>query len=174
MLLHGMNDDIIIPHPYYWGVYQYEAKTIRALQNDKYIFGLEPKQKNWENDGALFSINIGNLSILISSLRNLIGAGCSGLIDGEMCTAIWVILSSALWRLLVPLLLFNSPSSCCRLGYHGVWIIYPPFQKWVKEPLLIYDVKLHRFSVYSSESCNTFWYHHLVIKLVPSLHSTSV
>ena len=37
---------------------------------------------------------------------------------------------------------FNSPSTCCRLLYHGVWIISPPFPQQSKEPLLLYYVTL--------------------------------
>ena len=139
MLLHGINDNIIVPRPYYWGVYQYEAKKLELHKMTGIYLDWNQTKKNWQNDDALFSINIGNLFILISSLHNLIGAGCSGLNDREMCTAIWVIFSSALWHLLVPLLLFNSSSTRCRLGYHGVWIIYPPFQQLVREPLLLYN-----------------------------------
>ena len=43
--------------------------------------------------------------------------------------------------LLTKLLLFNSPSTCCRLGYHGVWIRAHTFLQWSKEPLLLYWVK---------------------------------
>ena len=45
VLLHGINDNIIIPHPSYSGVYQDEEK-MRSLIRDKYVFGIEPNQKN--------------------------------------------------------------------------------------------------------------------------------
>ena len=44
MLLIGINDNIIIPRPYYLGVYQDEAK-MRALQRNKCFLGLETNQK---------------------------------------------------------------------------------------------------------------------------------
>ena len=47
VLLHGINDNIIIPHPYYSGVYEYKAK-MRSLQRDKCFFGLEPNKKNFK------------------------------------------------------------------------------------------------------------------------------
>ena len=37
MLIHGKNDNILIPRLSYLGVYQDEAKTI-TLQRDEYIF----------------------------------------------------------------------------------------------------------------------------------------
>ena len=46
MLIHVKSDNIIIPHPYYSGVYQYESK-IGSLQRDKYIFWVGTKPKNW-------------------------------------------------------------------------------------------------------------------------------
>ena len=58
-------------------------------------------------------------------------------IVGMTCTAAWVLFSSFLWRLLLPLL-FNSPSTLCRLGCHGIWTRYPPFLHRNKEPLLHY------------------------------------
>ena len=63
-------------------------------------------------------------------------------------------------------LLYNSLSTNCRLGYDGVWIRSPPFLQWVKEPLPLHYVKLHRFSVYSSDSFTTSWSHHLIIWIV--------
>ena len=38
VLLHGINDNILIPNLYYLGVYQDETKKLIALQRDKYIF----------------------------------------------------------------------------------------------------------------------------------------
>ena len=38
MLLCGINDNVIISHPSYLGVYQYEAK-MGALQRDRYFLG---------------------------------------------------------------------------------------------------------------------------------------
>ena len=40
MLLHSITDNILISHPSYSGVYQYEAK-MRSLQRDKFVFELE-------------------------------------------------------------------------------------------------------------------------------------
>ena len=44
VLLYGINDNIIIPHPSYLGVYQYEKKII-TLTRYKYIFGSEKRKK---------------------------------------------------------------------------------------------------------------------------------
>ena len=44
MLLNDINDNIIIPHPYYSGVYQDESKN-RAPTRDKYLFESEPNPK---------------------------------------------------------------------------------------------------------------------------------
>ena len=60
MLLHGINDNILITHLSYSGMYQDEA-NMRALQRDKYFFGLEPNPpKNLQNGGARLSINVEN------------------------------------------------------------------------------------------------------------------
>ena len=46
LLLHGINDNILIPKLSYLGVYQDEEK-MKAPQRDKYTFwGLEPNKKN--------------------------------------------------------------------------------------------------------------------------------
>ena len=44
MLLHGINDNILIPNLSYLGVYQDEEK--RAIQRDKYCFwvGIKPQK----------------------------------------------------------------------------------------------------------------------------------
>ena len=39
MLLHGINDNILIPHLYYSGVYQ-DKEKMRAIQRDKHVFGV--------------------------------------------------------------------------------------------------------------------------------------
>ena len=45
VLLHGINDNIMIPHPSYSGVYQDKAKKTRSLQRDEYSFGSETNKK---------------------------------------------------------------------------------------------------------------------------------
>ena len=55
--------------------------------------------------------------------------------------------SSVLWRLLVPLLLCNSPSSTYRLVYHKVWIIASPFLQIVKELILPNYFTLYNISL---------------------------
>ena len=44
MLLHVINDNILISHLPYSGVYQYEAKNESSTK--RLYFGLEPDQKN--------------------------------------------------------------------------------------------------------------------------------
>ena len=44
MRIHGINDNILIPHPYYLGVYKYEGK-MRGLHIDIYFGGVGTKQK---------------------------------------------------------------------------------------------------------------------------------
>ena len=58
-----------------------------------------------------------------------------------------IYVPSWVWRVMWFKLLFDSPSDRCRLGYHGVWIRFPPFLQRVKEPLLLYYVEMHRFSI---------------------------
>ena len=71
--------------------------------------------------------------------------------------------SSILWRLLVPLLLlFNSTSTTCRLGHHGVWIRAPPFLQMAKELIPHnYFFKLQS-SLGQSTSHPTSWSHHSI------------
>ena len=45
MLLHSINDNIIIYHPSYSVVYQNEAKNDISTKRWDSIFGLEPNQK---------------------------------------------------------------------------------------------------------------------------------
>ena len=45
MILRGMNDNILIPHPSYLGVYQDKVK-MRALQREKYFLGWNQTKKN--------------------------------------------------------------------------------------------------------------------------------
>ena len=88
-------------------------------------------------------------------------------IDGEMCTANgFFIYFMTYTSTLIGLI--NFPSTRCRLGYHGVWIIAPHFLPWVKELLLLYYVKLHRIYVYSSVSFTTSYSHHITIHIVPA------
>ena len=55
MLLHGVNDNILIYCPSYLSVYQDESKK-RALRRDKYIFWVGTKpQKKLTNCGACYS-----------------------------------------------------------------------------------------------------------------------
>ena len=44
MLLYGINNNILISHLSYLGLYHNEPK-MRALQRDKYFFGWEPSKK---------------------------------------------------------------------------------------------------------------------------------
>ena len=44
VLLHVINDNIIILRPYYWGVYQDESK-MRVLMRDKYFLGRNETKK---------------------------------------------------------------------------------------------------------------------------------
>ena len=46
VLIHSINDNILIPFLSYSGVYWDEAKKTRDLGIDKYVLGLEPNQKN--------------------------------------------------------------------------------------------------------------------------------
>ena len=48
MLLCGINDNILIPHPSYSGVYQDETKKVRNLSRYKYVLGVEPNKENWK------------------------------------------------------------------------------------------------------------------------------
>ena len=59
VLLHGINDNIIIPYPFYLDVYQNEAK-MRALKRDKYFLELEQNKTKQSKGGARFSVNIWN------------------------------------------------------------------------------------------------------------------
>ena len=68
--------------------------------------------------------------------------------------------------------LVNSPSTRCRIEYHGVRIRSSTFLQQVKE-LLLYYVKLRIISVYSSGSFTSSWSHHLTIWIVPSICPTS-
>ena len=70
--------------------------------------------------------------------------------------------------------LVNSTSARVRLGYHGVWIRYPPLLPCVKELLLLYYVKLHQIFVYSSGSFTASWSHHSTIRIVPGIRSATV
>ena len=113
MLLHGINDHILISHPSYSGVYQDKAIKWELHKVINHFWGRNKKKKNWQNVGARLSIRIGDIFILIYSLQNLMGAGWCGIffiynIDGEMCTTKWVLFSYALWRLLVPLCTVSS------------------------------------------------------------------
>ena len=74
--------------------------------------------------------------------------------------------SSILWCLLVPLLLFNYPSTACRLGHHRVWILSLTFLQMAKEPLISNNKKLLSSLVHST-SRPTFWFLHLMNKLDP-------
>ena len=47
MLLHGINDNIVVYHLSYTGVYQDEAK-MRALQRDKYFLVWNQTQKHYK------------------------------------------------------------------------------------------------------------------------------
>ena len=47
VLLHGINNNIIFPHPYYSSVYQYEAKKIKLYKVINVFWGQWPKPKNW-------------------------------------------------------------------------------------------------------------------------------
>ena len=76
ILLCVINNNILILHLSYSGVYQVELKT-RALQLYKYVFGVGTKPKKLTNSGENFSVNIG---IFKYPIEFLMGAGCSGLI----------------------------------------------------------------------------------------------
>ena len=60
----------------------------RALQSDKYVFGWNQTKKNWQNNGACFSVNIGFL-IFKNPLHFWKGAGCSGIIFSKDSKYLW-------------------------------------------------------------------------------------
>ena len=86
-----------------------------------------------------------------------------------MGTTKWVVFSSFLWHLLVPLLLFNSPSITCKLGNHGVWIRSPTFLQVDKETLLQHYLKKLKYSTVYSTSRPTSWSQHLMNFLDPCI-----
>ena len=62
MIFHYINDNILITHLSYSGVYQYEAKKWELFKEINNCFVLEtPPQKNLQNGGASFYVNIINL-----------------------------------------------------------------------------------------------------------------
>ena len=61
MLIHGINDNIRIPHLSYLGVYQYEF-NMRALQKDKYLFWVGTKPQ--KTDKTVVHISTSALGIL--------------------------------------------------------------------------------------------------------------
>ena len=61
MLFRGIDDNVLGPHPSNPGVYQYEAKKLELYKYINKFFWLEPNQKNCQDGGARFSINIVNL-----------------------------------------------------------------------------------------------------------------
>ena len=86
-------------------VYTKKIESLRALPGDIY-FWIVTKTKNWQNGGARFSVII-VIVLKTSSLRNWMGAGCSGLIKEQIlmkkCAPKNGYLFNCLWRLLVPL-----------------------------------------------------------------------
>ena len=59
MILCGINNNILISHPSYSSLYQDGAK-MRALQRDKYFFGVGTKPKiKLTNGGACLYVDIG-------------------------------------------------------------------------------------------------------------------
>ena len=48
MLLHGINDDILISNPSYSGVYQYETEKLELYKEINIYFRLEPSKKTAE------------------------------------------------------------------------------------------------------------------------------
>ena len=91
-----------------------------------------------------------------------------------MGTTKWVVFSSFLWHLLVPLLFFNSPSITCKLGHHGVWIISPTFLQVDKETLLQHYLKKLKYSTVYSTSRPTSWSQHLMNFLDPCIFYSPV
>ena len=55
ILLHGINDNILIPHLYYLGVYQDEEKNER-LKKDKYVLGVGTKPLKTDKIVVHFSL----------------------------------------------------------------------------------------------------------------------
>ena len=110
-------------------------------------FGVGTKPKNVET-----SVQITHTVINIwkKSLYFWKGAGCSGLILKKY-KYLWrnvhhkmADFLSVFWNLPVTMLIFNSPTSTCRLGNHEVWIRYSPLLKLVEELSLHYYFKLKK------------------------------
>ena len=61
MLLQGINDNILFFKFVLLGYVPRQRKKVRALQRDEYIYWVGTKQKNWQNGGIRFSVDIGIL-----------------------------------------------------------------------------------------------------------------
>ena len=61
MIIHGINDNKLIPHLSYLGVYQNEVKTRELYKEINIYLGLEPNPpKHWQKDAARLSAKNGN------------------------------------------------------------------------------------------------------------------
>ena len=79
MHLNYINNNILISHPFYWGVYQYESKNWELYQEIN-NFGVGTKAKNSRNCDARYSYNNQHINYIYSLLHSLKGAGCSGFV----------------------------------------------------------------------------------------------
>ena len=77
MLIHGINDNIIIPHPSYLGVFQDEAKNESSNKISMFLGGWNKTKKTDKREvhGSLSTV-----CFFIIPMHNLMGAGCSGII----------------------------------------------------------------------------------------------
>ena len=79
MLLRVINDNILISHPSYPGVYQDEAKNQELYKEIIIYFWVVTKtKKNWQNGDACFSVGVGVFNTI--PLCYWKGDGCIGLI----------------------------------------------------------------------------------------------
>ena len=59
MPLHGINDNILIPHLFYSGVYQYEAKKRNLYKDKNIVLGLKQTKKT---DKTVVKFSLSTLS----------------------------------------------------------------------------------------------------------------
>ena len=96
MLIYCIDNNIIISHPFYSGLFQDESKNWYLYQDISIFVGLEPKIKTTKTAVQVIHAIINMWKN--SSIYYLMGVGCSRLlsfipnIDGETCTASWVFL----------------------------------------------------------------------------------
>ena len=115
MLLHGINDHILIPNMYFLGVYQRKKNLHKDINN---VFGLEQIPPKTDKTAMLVYTTTLRIKRKYIPLRNWVGAGCSGLIIIFGIKYWWInvhhkmgAFSSFLWRLLVTLCTVSSRTS---------------------------------------------------------------